>query len=146
MADPIEAAPVSSRTTARIRTKPTWRAATPTVRTVGLWALAFAGVGLIAIFALIARDGFTARSMLWLVGLNVLAFPVWVALPIAGVRDRRRRQRELEDPNFRACLRCGYDLGALPDETPNPRCPECAEPYDPHTNRATWRKALRLPP
>lgn len=129
------------------RTKPSWRAATPTVRTVILWSVAFYALGLIVIFTLITRAGFTPQSMRWLIGLNVLALPFWVAFPIAGVRDHRRRKVQLADPAFHACLRCGYDLSAHADGAGGPerRCPECAEPFEPATNRAAWRKAFGLP-
>ncbi|MBU0717865.1 MAG: hypothetical protein KJ749_06410, partial [Planctomycetes bacterium] len=72
-----------------------------------------------------SSDEYLSRSMLFLElplwGLTVVlgAYPTGV-LYRGPIRRWRRRRRGL-------CLKCGYDLRLLTE----PRCPECANPFDP---------------
>jgi DNA-directed RNA polymerase subunit RPC12/RpoP len=50
---------------------------------------------------------------------------VWVADDAAAERARRIIATEHGPANPTHCLNCGYDLRGLPE----PRCPECGEPF-----------------
>ncbi len=130
-----------------LRTRPTWRASMPATRALMIWGGAVYGLGLVVIFVLIMRAGFTAASMRWLIGLNVLVVPVWIGLPLTIARDRRRTRR-FGEAGFAHCLRCGYDLTGLPEggSGAHQACPECAQPYDLVATRCAWEHALRHSP
>ncbi len=59
---------------------------------------------------------------------------VWVADDAIAERARQVIQTEHGPPNPTHCENCGYDLRALPE----PRCPECGQPFTRVEARPPW--------
>ncbi len=86
-------------------------------------AVGFLAVGLLN--ALLTLPSHTSKVMLLGVGLTMLAsFWVGTGSLLCGVVWLRRRYWPVYGPG--QCIQCGYDLRGLA----NPRCPECATPFE----------------
>ena len=59
-----------------------------------------------------------------------------LALLLMSGAGRKRDAREIMQARYRACLRCRYDLSALP---PEGECPECGGSYTHAHSERSWR-------